>query len=144
MQNPVSHPTFGAVCTKAWATDLRNKLKEFLVANVPKNTSPQIVHWYASFKKKAGLHHAENSQFGGGLDQTSPEVEDLKEKLLLIQKHYVMLEKKEEYAKNTLIESQSKWTLFSRDILNISKELIATLEAYQIHQTINKVPLDPI
>jgi hypothetical protein len=35
-----------------------------------------------------------------------------------------MLEKKEDYAKNTLIESQSKWTLFSRDILNISKELL--------------------
>lgn len=52
--------------------------------------------------------------------------------MLLLQKHYVMLEKKEDYAKNTLIESQSKWTLFSRDILNISKELLQTLEAYQI------------
>lgn len=57
-------------------------------------------------------------------DNASPEVEDLKEKLILLQKHYIMLEKKEEYAKNTLIESQSKWTLFSRDILNISKELL--------------------
>lgn len=63
-------------------------------------------------------------------DNASPEVEDLKEKLILLQKHYVMLEKKEEYAKNTLIESQSKWTLFSRDILNISKELLQTLEAF--------------
>lgn len=74
----------------------------------------------------------------------NPEVDDLKEKLLLLQKHFVMLEKKEEYAKNTLVESQSKWTLFSRDILNISKELLATLEAYQINQTISRVPLDPI
>lgn len=41
-------------------------------------------------------------EFGG--DQ-HPEVEDLKEKLLLLQKHFVMLEKKEDYAKNTLIES---------------------------------------
>ncbi len=64
--------------------------------------------------------------------------------MLLLQKHYVMLEKKEEYAKNTLIESQSKWTLFSRDILNISKELLQTLEAYQIQQTVSKVPMEPI
>lgn len=112
--------------------------------NVPKNTSPQIFHWYANFKKKAGLHMPENSAFGGGIEMQSPEVEDLKEKLLLLQKHYVLLEKKEEYAKNTLIESQSKWTLFSRDILNISQELIQTLEAFQVQQTINKVPLDPI
>ena len=38
--------------------------------------------------------------------------------------HYVVLEKKEEYAKSTLIDSQSKWTLFSKDILNIAKELL--------------------
>lgn len=120
------------MCNKNWATDLRNKLKEFLIANVPKSTSPAIFHWYANFKKRAGLHVPENSAYGGGIDFQSPELEDLKEKMLLLQKHYVMLEKKEEYAKNTLIESQSKWTLFSRDILNISKELLQTLEAYQI------------
>jgi len=50
--------------------------------------------------------------------------------MLLLQRHYVVLEKKEEYAKSTLIESQSKWTLFSRDILNIAKELLQTMEAF--------------
>ena len=100
------------------------------MANVPKSTSPQIFHWYANFKKRAGLHLPENSSFGGGVAQNNPEVEDLKEKLLLLQKHYVILEKKEEYAKSTLIESQSKWTLFSRDILNIAKELLQTMEAF--------------
>lgn len=55
-----------------------------------------------------------------------------------------MLEKKEEYAKSTLIESQSKWTLFSKDILNIAKELHQTMEAYQIRQSLNKVPMEPI
>ena len=43
---------------------------------------------------------------------------------MMIQKHYVVLERKEEYAKTTLIDSQSKWTLFSKDILTIAKELI--------------------
>ena len=51
------------------------------------------------------------------------------------------MEKKEEYAKNTLIESQSKWTLFSKDVLTIAKELLSTLMALQVNQSINKVPL---
>ena len=55
-----------------------------------------------------------------------------------------MLEKKEEYAKTTLIDSQSKWTLFSKDILNIAKELMSTMQALQIRTTINKVPIEPI
>jgi hypothetical protein len=64
--------------------------------------------------------------------------------MLVLQKHYVVLEKKEEYAKSTLIESQSKWTLFSKDILNIAKELLHTLDALQVTQSISKVPLMPI
>ena len=63
---------------------------------------------------------------------------------MLMQRHYVVLEKKEEYAKSTLIDSQSKWTLFSKDILNIAKELLQTMDALQIRQTINKVPIEPI
>lgn len=61
-----------------------------------------------------------------------------------MQRHFVVIEKKEEYAKTTLIDSQSKWTLFSKDILNIAKELLTTLDALQIRQTINKVPIEPI
>ena len=63
---------------------------------------------------------------------------------MLMQRHYVVIEKKEQYAKTTLIDSQSKWTLFSKDILNIAKELLATMDALQIRQTINKVPMEPI
>ena len=106
VHNPLEHPTFRNVCSKKWATDLRSKLKEFLQINLPKSSSPQIFHWYANFKKKTGLHVQEG--FGmGASDQgrLDAEAEEYKEKLNLLQRHYVVLEKKEEYAKSTLIES---------------------------------------
>lgn len=102
--NPMEHPTFRAVCSKKWATDLRNKLREFLQSSVPRNSTPQLFHWYANFKKKAGLHVAEGHELARA-DHQSPEVEDLRDKLLTLQKHYVILEKKEDYAKSTLVES---------------------------------------
>lgn len=43
-----------------------------------------------------------------------------------------------------MIESQSKWTNFSKEILNISKELLFTIESMGIKQTINKISLMPI
>jgi hypothetical protein len=104
---------------------------------MPKNQSPSIFHWYAHFKKKTGIQ-GENSPSGG------VETEELKERLIQLQNHFMILEKKEEYAKSTLIESQSKWTMFSKDILTIAKELIQTMEALQIRLTLNKVPLEPI
>jgi hypothetical protein len=60
---------------------------------------------------------------------------------MALQKHLVILEKREEYAKQSLIESQGKWTLFSRDILNIAREFLHTLDALQVNQSISKVPL---
>ena len=143
VNNPVEHPIFRNVCSKKWATDLRNKLREFLQTNVQKNQSPQLFHWYANFKKKAGLHVAEGHDLARA-DHTSPEAEEIKERMVMLQKHYLVLEKKEEYAKNTLIESQSKWTMFSKDLLNIANELMNTMDALQVNQSISKIPLQPI
>ena len=105
--------------------------------NLPKLSSPQIFHWYANFKKKVG---------GGGRETAgiSPEAEDIKERLLMLQKHYLILQKKEEYTRQTLIESQSKWTNFSKEILNISKELLFTVESMGAKSTFNKISLLPI
>jgi len=68
VQNPMQHAVFRAFCSKKWATELRNKLKEFLEFNMPKNTSPQLFHWYANYKKK---------EIGGSLDKTSGDAEEL-------------------------------------------------------------------
>ena len=57
--------------------ELRNKLKEFLEANISKNTSPAIFHWYANFKKKAGP-----SEMGAG--PVLADAEELKERLLMM------------------------------------------------------------
>jgi hypothetical protein len=99
-------------------------------------SSPSVFHWYANFKKKT----AGKNEFLGA----SPEAEDLKERLLMLQKHYLVLQKKEEYTKQTLIESQSKWTNFSKEILNISKELLFSLESMGAKLTLNKISLVPI
>lgn len=46
----------------------------------------------------------------------------------------VNLQKKEQFAKKTLYESQIKWTHFSSDIVRVCKELINALEQHQISQ----------
>jgi hypothetical protein len=43
-------------------------------------------------------------QYNDSLMQ-APELDDLKERMLMLQKHYLVLQKKEEYTKQTLIES---------------------------------------
>lgn len=67
---------------------------------MPKMQSPQLFHWYANFKKKQALGQGGNMN-PGMLDGL--EGEEIKDKFMLLQKHYLVLQKKEQYAKNTLI-----------------------------------------
>jgi hypothetical protein len=46
----------------------------------------------------------------------------------------VSMQRKEQYAKKTLYESQIKWTHFSSDIVKNCKELIGALESSKISQ----------
>lgn len=46
----------------------------------------------------------------------------------------VTLQRKEQFAKKTLYESQIKWTSFSSDLVRVCKELITALEAKQVTQ----------
>lgn len=77
----------------------------------------------------------------GGSADANVELDELKDKFLLLQKHFVILQKKEQYAKSTLIQSQSKWTSFAREILSISKELLFSLEAMGAKNTINNIQM---
>jgi hypothetical protein len=89
----LEHPIFKGLCTKKWANDLKNKLKTYLQENLPKLSSPQLFHWYANFKKKGPVNARDLSS------AISPEAEDIKERLLMLQKHYLILQKKEEYTR---------------------------------------------
>ena len=142
VSNPLEHPIFKGLCSKKWANDLRSKLKTFLQESLPKLSSPQLFHWYANYKKKQGSSGKNNeiSMMAG----VSPEAEEYKERLLMLQKHFLVLQRKEEYTRQTLIESQSKWTNFSKEILNISKELLFTLESKGAKITLNNISLLPI
>ena len=50
-------------------------------------SSPQVFHWYANYKKKqAGGMSRQNDSMA-----QAPELEDLKERMLMLQKHYLVL-----------------------------------------------------
>ena len=51
-----------------------------------------------------------------------------------MQKTLVNLQRKEQFAKKTLYESQIKWTHFSSDIVRVCNELIQVLEQNKIQQ----------
>ena len=55
------------------------------------------------------------ARVGGRVDEV------LQGRFQTLQQQFRVLQKREAYAKQVLLESQTKWTNFSRDILNIAK-----------------------
>ena len=51
-----------------------------------------------------------------------------------MQKTLVNYQRKEQYAKKALYDSQIKWTHFSSDIVRVCKELIEAMEGENITQ----------
>ena len=101
----MEHPTFKGLCTKKWGSDLRSKLKQFLQSALPRVSSPQLFHWYANFKKKQGGGIQSRAGSSGMGSSFPEEAEDMKERLMMMQKHYVLIQKKEEQTRNTLVAS---------------------------------------
>ena len=54
------------------------------------------------------------------------------DRLHQMQKTLVNYQRKEQYAKKALYDSQIKWTHFSSDIVRVCKELIEAMEASNI------------
>ena len=55
-------------------------------------------------------------------------------RLAQMQRTLVQFQRKEQYAKKALYDSQIKWTHFSSDIVRVCKELIGALEMHNVTQ----------
>ena len=81
--------------------------------------------WEVYQRYGKGMHSA-----GGGR-----EVDDtVRNEYMKLQKDYNAIFEEKESAKEKLLESQTNWTLFSKDILSISKDLYKAIQAMQTGQ----------
>eukprot|EP01022_Parablepharisma_sp_SALTPOND_P020247 TRINITY_DN3631_c0_g1_i2.p2 TRINITY_DN3631_c0_g1~~TRINITY_DN3631_c0_g1_i2.p2 ORF type:complete len:381 (-),score=39.11 TRINITY_DN3631_c0_g1_i2:2352-3494(-) len=123
--NPHVHPSFKHLFSKQWAIELRNKLNAFLTHFLPPMGPPLLYEVYRMYR--------ENQKKGGSLPQIielQRESSDAHQWLEEIEE----LKKREEYTRKTLIESQGKWTGFSKGILAVCKSLMEVCS--------NKKPID--
>jgi len=114
--DPQSHSSYKHLFTKQWATDLKNKLYVFLSHFLPPMGPPLLYEVYMVYNEKKGGPLSLISgvrQEGADTQLWMEKVEELK--------------KREKATRKTLIESQSKWTGFSKGILSVCKKLMTVL-----------------
>jgi len=127
--NPQEHAAFKILFTRGWVTELKERISKFFKAHASQNQQPALISMYKSYienskgkppKGKAGSKKGSEPTYENPLNPK--ELDDLK-------KQNVLLQQREEYTRNTLVESQTKWTSFCKDILNLTRELYSCLES---------------
>ena len=106
VNNARSHPSFKNLITDEWCKDLREKLFIFLTHFLPTLGKPVLL----TMMNK-------NSTLESCSEKKETKFQELEQEIDL-------LRKKEEVAKNTLIESQNKWTNFCKGVMKVSKDII--------------------
>jgi len=124
---PHNHPSFKHLFSKQWAIELRNKLHAFLAHFLPPMGPPLLYEIYR-------LHRETQKNAGGSLPQITELRRESSDAQNWVQE-VEELKKREEYTRKTLIESQTKWTGFSKGILAVCKTLMEACT--------NKKPADP-
>ena len=126
--NPSEHPAFKVLFTRGWVAELRERISKYFKANASNNQQPALVlmfkNWSEGNKKKPPA--GKNS--GKKPVEQSFEVAEVEKEFEELRRQHVLLQEREEYTRNTLVESQTKWTSFCKDILNLTKDLYSCLE----------------
>lgn len=123
IQNPVDHPSFASLFTMEWVNKLKAKLKSFIHENALQLGMPHLA-------PQSQLFALVQTEPGTSADRSSEQGDRLQK----MQKTMVSLQRKEQFAKKTLYESQIKWTHFSSDIVRVCNELINVLEQHHVSQ----------
>ena len=130
--NPSDHPAFKVLFTRGWVTELRERISKYFKANASPNQEPELVKifksWNGESKKRPPTGKNMSKNVGKKAMEVSVDYGEIEKELEELKGQHVLLQEREEYTRNTLVESQTKWTSFCKDILNVTKDLYSCLE----------------
>eukprot|EP01017_Pseudomicrothorax_dubius_P016284 TRINITY_DN1848_c0_g1_i5.p1 TRINITY_DN1848_c0_g1~~TRINITY_DN1848_c0_g1_i5.p1 ORF type:complete len:864 (+),score=199.42 TRINITY_DN1848_c0_g1_i5:102-2693(+) len=148
MAKPQENPGLKAIFSKDWPLEIRHKLQTFLKRALAQEELPLLLQMYHSHTKgvnaspssqipgrsidSPGQTKAEMREYINQLENNNQElvgiIEQFNTKYNNLKKSFHILEKKEELAKLNLLDSQKKWSDFSKDLVSISKNLLTIIE----------------
>ena len=141
----MEHPSFQSLYTMEWVNNLKQKLKAFIhersfELGLPHlSQSPSSLFMVFTNQNSEGAGEGA-AQKANSINQVQPRGENnvatdsVNDRLSQMQKTLMTQQRKEQYAKKALYESQIKWTHFSTDIIRYCKELIEAMETLNIMQ----------
>lgn len=121
IENPIDHPSFKNMFTTKWLNQITSSTEKFISENVMRQEKSKLQTIYAVYKKYLQDQGKDQVDHAVEVDQLSDQLLNERRKLADTKKH---LEK----VRNILLQSQTKWSNFSENILKIAESFYIVME----------------
>jgi LisH domain-containing protein ARMC9 len=121
IENPIDHPSFKNMFTTKWLNQITSSTEKFVSGNVMRQEKSKLQTIFAVYKKCLQDQ---------GKDQVdhAVEIEQLSDQLVTERRKLVDTKKHLEKVRNILLQSQTKWSNFSENILKIAESFYIVME----------------
>lgn len=121
IDNPIDHPSFKNMFTSKWLNQITSSTDKFIAENLMREEKSKLQTMFAVYKKFV-------SEEGKDKVEHAVEVEHLTEQLVAERRQLFETKKNLERVRAMLIQSQTKWSNFSQNILSIAEGFYYVME----------------
>lgn len=131
IQNPIDHPSFKNMFTSKWLQQITSSTEKFISENVMREEKSKLQTVYAvyqKFLKENGKEKVDNAV----------EIDHLGEQLVAERKKFSDTKKHLEKVRNILLQSQTKWSGFSQNLLKIAENFYYVMEKTDVLEKVDQ------
>ena len=130
---PTDHPSFRNLFTRGWLNELKDRVMKFYKAYTNSST-PLLLEMLKAYEGRNKVPGHRSPQKQPGMHKAQPkkvdssQIDQYEQQLGLMRQEYQMMQRKEELLRSTLVETDTKWTAFARDLVLLLREALKAVD----------------
>ena len=135
--SPTDHPSFKNLFTRGWLNELKDRVTK-LYKTYTNSSTPLLLEMLKSYENRSKVsgHRSPQKQPGTqkpGAKKTavadnSAQVEQYEQQLALMRQEYQVIQRREDQLRSALVETDTKWTAFAKDLLLLLREALKAVD----------------
>ena len=129
--NPIEHPSFKNMFTSKWLKQITTSTEEFVSENIMKDPKSKLQSYYAVYKRILKEEGRESVESAVEIDQLSEQLVNERRKFMETNAHLKKV-------RNILLQSQTKWSGFSQNLLKIAEDFYYLMEKFKVTDQVDE------
>lgn len=121
--NPIDHPSFKNMFSGKWLKQIISSTESFITDNIMKDPKSKLSTYYAVYKQTL-------KEKGPEIVENAVEISQISEQLVTERRKFLETNAHLKKVRNILLQSQTKWSGFSHNLLKIAEDFYFIMEKF--------------